>query len=201
MATRLQYRNAVKDKLIGLEDSGYGDLEYSDSEHNTYLELAVARLYPAVYQRKVQTGLSLSSYGTSNYLNSVTVLFPERVYLVEDASELNPLLGWSPRATSLSGIDRYMGGGVSGLVSTVNVYYHDAFEMPADDVTDAGIAAVYKPLVVLGALVEALESRHDTGVRPDPSGPHEELQLIDRLQNRYDRLKEELAMVLPAVIF
>lgn len=65
--------------------------------------------------------------------------------------------------------------------------------------TDAGIPAIYTPLVVLGALVEALESRHDTGVRPDPTSGHGEMSVVDRLTSRYERLKDDLAMSLPVI--
>lgn len=189
-----------------MEDEGYGDFEFTDAELNTYLELSVSRMFPAVYQRKVQSGLSLASYGTSSYLNSVSVDFPERVFLVEDAAEMSALLGWEVRPTAIIGLDKYQSLG-NGTVASVNVYYYDAYDLPADDTTDAGIAAIYKPLIVLGALVEALESRHDTGVAlvktegVGRSMGHEELPVVDRLSRRYDQLKKDLEMGLPAVIF
>lgn len=207
MATRADYRDSLKTKLLSLEDEGYGDFEYTDTEYDSYLELSVARMFPAVYKRKAQMGLSLTGYGSSGYLASVDVLFPERVFRVEDAAEQEALVGWEIRSTSISGINKYQGKGNSGTVSSVNVYYYDAYELPDDDVTDAGIAAIYKPLVVLGALVEALESRHDTGaalIRHDGAGPvagHGEMPLVDRLTRRYESLKRDLEMGLPAVIF
>ena len=194
MATRLDYRNKLKDKLLGIEDEGYGDFEYTDPELNTYLELAVARLYPAVYKRIAQAGLALTSYGTVR-AGSLAATSPERVFLVEDDTEREAVYGWKIRPTSIVGINRddFL------TTSTFTVYYHDAHTLPADDTTDAGIPAIYTPLVVLGALVEALESRHDTGVRPDPTAGHGETQLVDRLTSRYERLKDELAMSLPVI--
>lgn len=207
MATKLQYRDTLKNKLLSLEDEGYGDFEFSDVELDTYLELSVSRMFPAVYQRKLLPNVALSSYGTSSYLNSVACSFPERVFLVEDATEMTPLLGWQVRPTSIVGLDKYQGAGLNGTVGAVNIYYYDAYELPTDDTTDAGIAAIYKPLVITGALVEALESRHDTGVyllKNDGAGRavgHEEMPVVDRLMKRYDQLKRDLEMGLPAVIF
>lgn len=194
MATREDYRLDLKDKLLGVEDEGYGDFEYTDLELNTYLEMAVARLYPAVYKRVSIDDQSVTGYG-NRYRGYVDTDYADRVFLVEEATELEPVLGWQARPGRIVGID-------TGLVDTVNLYYHDAYTLPNDDVTDAGIPAMFTPLVVLGALVEALESRHDTGIRGDefPQGNHSETQLIDRLSQRYAVLKEELAMALPGVI-
>lgn len=195
MATRADYRTRLKDKLVGLEDEGYGDFEFTDLELNTYLELAVTNLYPALYKRVKQSGLALTGYGTTGALGSVTVTQPDRVYMVEDAAEQVPIYEWSMRDTTILGLD-------TNILSTVNVYYTDAYVLPADDVTDAGIPGVWTPTVVLGALIEALESRHDTGVRgePPPTGQHTELPLIDRLTGRYQAQVEKLAMSLPAVV-
>lgn len=162
---------------------------------NTYLELAVTNLYPALYKRVKQAGLTPAGYGTSGSLGGVTVVQPDRVYLVEDAAEQVPIYEWSVRDTTIVNLD-------TNILSTVNVYYTDAYELPADDVTDAGIPGVWTPVVVLGALIEALESRHDTGVRgePPPTGTHTEVPLIDRLTGRYEAHVEKLAMSLPAVV-
>lgn len=195
MASKLEYRNKLKHKILGLEDEGYGDFEYADAEYDTYLELAVARLYPAVYKRVSESGLALTGYGTVQ-AGALDVTYPDRVFLVEDDTERTAVFGWQIRPTSIIGINRddFLTTG------TFTVYYHDAYELPDDEDEEAGIPAVFTPLVVLGALIEALESRHDTGVRPDPTAGHGETQLIDRLMNRYDKLKEELAMSLPAVM-
>src|SRR5687767_6846334 len=122
MATRAQYRATLKDKPLATEDEGHGDFEFTDAELTTYLELSVARMFPAVYQRKVQSGLSLTSYGTGGYFKEVSVLFPERVFRVEDATERIPYMGWEVLPTSILG--------VTGT-GTVNVYYYDAYELPA----------------------------------------------------------------------
>ena len=192
MATREAYRLDLKDKLLGIEDEGYGDFEYSDLELNTYLEMAVARLYPAVYQRASADDQTVTSYGNRG-LGYVALADADRVFMVEEATELEPVTGWQIRPGRIVGI--------SDVNETVNVYYHDAYVLPSDDVTDAGIPAMFAPLVVLGALIEALESRHDTGIRGDeqPHGFHSETQLLDRLSARYSILKEDLAMALPGV--
>lgn len=192
MTTRLGYRNLLKNKILGLEDEGYGDFEFTDAEYDTYLELAVASLFPALYQRKSVNGLTLATYGTYRF-GSVDVPFPERVFLVEDTAELGAVYGWQVRAGRLTNIDY-------DAYTTLNVYYYDAFELPVDENEETLIPAIYTPLVVLGALIEALESRHDTGVRPDPTAGHSEVSLLDRLMGRYDRKREEMAMVLPVVI-
>lgn len=195
MANREDYRTRLQAKLIGLEDEGYGDLEFEDEELDTYLELTVAELFPELYKVVKVGPLTLTTYGTSGFRGQVSTSFPDRVFLVEDATELVPIYGWMPRPTSLVGIDTNLFVGTK----SVNVYYYDAFALPADDTSDAGIADIYTPLIVLGALIGALESRHDTGVRPDPTAGHQEVGLLDRLLRRYDAMRQRLAMSLPAV--
>jgi hypothetical protein len=194
MATRADYRSKLNNKILGLEDEGYGDFEYTDTELNTFLEFSVSRLFPAVYKRVAADAVEPTSYGTSFY-GYVTHANADRVFLVEDSTELTPITGWRMSSGRILGLD-------TSLATSVILHYIDAFELPEDDVTDAEIPAIYTPLVVLGALIEALESRHDTGIRgePPPTGQHYETQLIDRLQPRYDRLKEELSMALPGVV-
>lgn len=153
------------------------------------------RLFPAVFKRVSQNALTVTAYGLQGKGKVTGVTAPDRVYMVEEATELTPVRGWEPRPTSLVNLPLVVEG-----LSTVNVYYYDAHSLPSDDVTDAGVPAIYTPLVVLGALVEALESRHDTGARPDTSQGHQETSLIDRLMARYERAKEDLAMSLPAVV-
>lgn len=198
MATRLQYRTNLKHKLLALEDGGYGDFDYEDADYDLFLALAVAKLYPAVYTKVKQANLALTAYGTQS-LYSITPTYPDRVFLIEDTVERAPVLGWKLSGTDIVNIDASEGAGWT-TISTVNAYYYDAYSLPADDVTDAGIAAVYEPLINLGALIEALEARQDTGVRgePPPTGQFQEVQLLDRLTPRYDKLKEQLAMALPA---
>jgi hypothetical protein len=196
LATREDYRNDLKDKLIGLEDSGYGDFEYADSELNTYLELSVARLFPALYRRVAEEALTVEEYGTVGY-GKIEPTYPDRVFLVEDAVELEPVFGWEMRPTAIIKIDPVS-------FEEVNVYYYDAYTFPTDDVTAVTIPDIWLPIVVLGALIEALESRQDTGVRGDPgvgSGQTlHEVPLIDRLSSRYQDLRAELAMSLPVVM-
>lgn len=192
MATRLQYRNRLEDKILGLEDEGYGDFSYGPTELNTYLELSVARMYPAVYKTAATSVLTPTGYGNFR-LGSAATAFADRVFMVEDATEFSRVYGWSARAGSLIGLS-------VDNNPTVVAYYYDAYTLPSDDVTEAGIPAIYTPLIVLGALVEALESRHDVGVRPDPPQGHSETSLLDRLSGRYESLKNELAMSLPALV-
>lgn len=137
---------------------------------------------------------AVTAYGTVQ-IGAFTTAYAGSVYLVEDAIERHPVAGWKARPGEIIGVD-------AASYPSVNFYYHDAYAMPADDTTDLGLPAIYRPLLVLGALIEALESRHDTGVRgePQPTGPHQEVSLIDRLQSRYDNLKNEMAMSLPGVV-
>lgn len=194
MANREDYRDQLKNKIVGLEDEGYGDFEFTDIELNTYLEFSVARLFPAVYKKTALSSQAPTQYGTQ-LLGSIATTFADRVFMVETADEFEIVTGWSVRPTKIIGLD-------VSVATTYNLYYTDAFAMPGDDTTDLGLAAMFAPLVVLGALIEALESRHDTGVRgePPPTGTHYETQLIDRLIPRYEKLKEDLAMGLPGVL-
>jgi hypothetical protein len=196
MTTKATYRTDLQTKLLALEDGGYGDFEYSTAELDTYIELSVARLFPAVYQRVSAEGLALTQYGSAlyGYVQDASIIY-ERVFLVEDATELDAIVGWSTRPDKVVGID-------TETYTTVNVYWTDAYTLPSGDNTPTGIPAIYEPLINLGALIEALEARQDTGVRgePQPTGPFFETQLIDRLAPRYDALKAELSMALPAMV-
>lgn len=201
MATRETYRNNLKSKLLALEDGGYGDFDYEDNDLNLFLALSISQLYPAVYRRVTQPALALTAYGTQS-LTSCTPAFPDRVFLIEDSVERQPILGWRISGTNIVNIDPYQGAG-SAVISTVNVYYHDAYTLNDTDVDDVGISAVYEPLINLGALIEALEARQDTGVRgdPPPTGQFQEVQLLDRLTTRYERLVGKYAMGLPGMAF
>lgn len=180
-----------------MEDGSYGDFEYSDLEYDTYLDLATLRMFPAIYKRVSSAPLSLTAYGTRDY-GSVTHadIMYDRVYLVEDADEYDAITGWTVRANTISGIDNV-------LYTNVVVHWTTAYDLPTNDVDDAGIPNIYEPLINLGALIEALESRQDTGVRgePQPTGIFQETQLIDRLKPRYDALKSDLAMAMPGMRF
>lgn len=194
MATRKNYRDSLTDKLVALEDGGYGDLEFTTTELNTYLELTVARLYPAVYKRLVLEDQTVVAYGNNDY-GKVDTTAADRVYLVEDSDEMEKVGGWVSRGgTSIIKIDRLEH-------TSVNLYYHDAYTLPANDVDDAGIPDRFKPLIIIGALIETLESRHDTGVRGDEAWPngYQQVSILDRYQRRWDALLQELGMSLPAV--
>lgn len=194
MATRAEYRTQLKNKLTGLDDEGYGDFEFTDTELDTYLELTVASLFPALYRKAVDSGLTLAEYNNGPY-SSVECTAPERVFMVEDATSRSTTYGWQVRPTGIVGIDgAYCDG------NSINVYFYDAFVLPTDDTTDAGIPAIWTPVVVLGALIEALESRHDTGQRPDQTQGHGEVSLLDRLTRRYETMVDRLRMNLPAVV-
>lgn len=194
MATRADYRTSLVDKLVALEDGGYGDLEFTTTELNTYLELTMARIFPAVYKRATLADQALVSYGTNDY-GKVTTTHAERVYMVEDPDELEVIGGWEVRGgTSIVKLDM-------NEYDSVNLYYYDAYTMPSNDVDTIDLPDRFKPLVITGALIETLESRHDTGVRGDEPWPngYQQIPLLDRLQRRWDALLQELAMSLPTV--
>lgn len=204
MTTRIEYRQGVQSKLLALEDGGYGDFDYEDSDLDFFVAMSISQLYPAVYRRVKQAGLALTSYGTQA-LVACTPLYADRVFLIEDSAERQDVLGWRVSGTDIVDIDVSQGAGSSN-VATVDVYYHDAYfcdSLPGEshDQQDPGIPPMFDPLVILGALIEACESRQDTGVRgdPPPIGQFPELGLIDRLNTRYNKLLEKMAMGLPAV--
>ena len=198
MTTRKQYRDGVKNKILALEDSGYGDFEFSDSEHDTYLDLATARLFPAIYKRTSVNGLTLVAYGTAGqgYASSPLIAY-DRVYMVENSAELMPIVGWQVRYDKVVGIS-------TDLYASVNIYWTTPYLLPANDVDDAGIPAHFTPLINLGSMIEALESRQDTGVKGDPTTrymPFIETQLMGYLKPRYEALKAELFMSQPGMQF
>lgn len=194
MATRADYRADLNTKILAIEDSGYGDFEFTDAELNTYLELSVARLFPAMYRKVALENQPAVAYGT-NRLHRVQTNFADRVFLVVDSAEQTPILGWRVIGSYVSHLN------LDGLGNAVDIHYYDAYEMPSDDVEDAEIPAIWTPLIVLGALIEALESRQDSGVRGDdpPIGQNVEVPLLDRLVARYENLKDDMAMALPSV--
>lgn len=194
MATRLQYRTSLKDKLTALIDSDAADFDFSDTEYNIYLELAVARLFPSIYSRKTQNNLATSQYGTQGGMARVSsVTKPERVFMVEDAAERTPIAGWQARP----GTNEILG--IPADIATVNVHYFDAVTLPANDITDVGIGDEYLPLVVQGALIEALETIQEIPARNMQMAMPTMSSILDRLIARYDRLKEQMAMNLPVV--
>lgn len=194
MATRLQYRTSLKDKLTALIDSDAADFDFSDTEYNIYLELAVARLFPSIYSRKTQNGLSTAEYGTKWGMARVTgVTKAERVYMVEDAAERTPIAGWQARPATNEIL------GIPADIVTINLHYFDAVILPSDDVTDVGIGSEYLPLVVQGALIEALETIQEIPARNTQMAMPTMSSILDRCIVRYDRLKEQMAMSLPVV--
>lgn len=198
--TRADYRTDLEHKLLSLEDGGYGDFAYETTDEDLFLDLSVARLYPAIYKRVVESGLSLTSYGTQGFYSVTPVASLQRIFLIEDAAERTPLLGWQSSGLDVVNIDVRQGAGFT-TISSVNIYSHAPFVLPSNDSDDVALGDEYKPLVVLGALIEALESRQDTGVRgdPPPTGNFTETQLLDRLIPRYDKMRDDLTMSLPAV--
>ena len=160
-----------------------------------YLDLSVARLFPGVYTLESVSGLVLTGYGTRLQGSAAGADIPyDRVYMVEDADELDVIVGWKVRPDKIVGFD-------TQLHTAVNVYFTSPYVLPLDDMVDAGIPLMYEPLINLGALIEALEARQDTGVRgePMPTGTFFETQLLDRLRPRYDALKQELSKALPGM--
>lgn len=194
MATRADYRQTLRDRLAGIEESGYGNFDFLDTELNTYLELGVAKLFPALYARASLTSQSATSYGNNGY-RSVSVSVDEsHIFAVEDATELSLIRGWQTRPGKVVGIPDEN--------TTVNVHYITAYAMPSDDVTPVTWPVVFKPLIVLGALIEAIASRNDKGVRPDPgTGEGRGMSLmLQTLQSSYDRLKSEMGLSMPVVL-
>jgi len=207
VAKRPEYRAQLEDKLLALEDGGYGDFEYTSDQLDTYLDLACIRMWPAVYKKVAAwvPGASITNYGSAGLgyvldtaASGVTKFPIDRVYAVDDASEYNPILEWRTRADRLVDLDS-SAFSAEGLI----VYYYDPYDLPDNDEVDANIPKIYDGLINLGALIEACESRQDTGVRgePQPTGQFAEVALIDRLTPRYERLREALELSLPAVNF
>jgi hypothetical protein len=195
MADRETLRNQLSTKIVGLEDSGYGDFEYSTTELNTYLDLAVLRLFPALYRKAALTDQTVTTYGTRGfgYVSLQSAAVPEdRVFMVEDASESELVYEWNVRPYSI--VD------ISDQFTSVNIYYYEAYVLPVGENTDSEIPQEFNPLIVLGALLEALESRQDTGVRPDPERGFPQVNLIDRLSARYQAALLDVGMSLPAVV-
>jgi hypothetical protein len=194
MTTRLQYRTSLKDKLTALIDSDAADFDFSDTEYNVYLEMSLARLFPFIYARKTQLNLSTSAYGTTLGLSLVSgVTKAERVYMVEDAAERTPIAGWQARPET---------GEILGIpfeVPTVNLHYFDAFILPSDDVTNVPLGDEYLPLVIQGAIIEALETIQEVPPRNTQMAMPTMSGILDRVIARYDRLKDQMAMSLPVV--
>lgn len=194
MATREDLRDALQAKIVGLEDSGYGDFEYSTTELNTYLDLAVLRLFPALYKKESLDGETVTTYGTHGfaYVDLDATVPEDRVFMVEDASEQEPIFEWAIRPGRILNI--------SDEFTSVNIYYYDSYVLPTDEDEESYIPTVFNPLVVLGSLLEALEARQDTGVRPDPERGFPQVSLIDRLAARYQAALLDVGMSLPAVV-
>jgi hypothetical protein len=194
MATRLIYRTSLKDKLTALIDSDAADFDFSDTEYNVYLEMALARLFPNVYKRKTQAGLSTTAYGTTLGLSLVSgVTKADRVYMVEDAAERTPIAGWQARPETGEII------GIPYEVSTVNVHYFDAVILPANDVTEIGLGDEYLPLIIQGAIIEALETIQEVPPRNTQMAVPTMSAVLDRVIARYERLKDQMTMSLPVV--
>ena len=194
MATRLEYRTSLKDKFTALIDSDAADFDFSDTEYNVYLEMSLARLFPSIYARKTQNALSTAQYGTTLGLSRVTgVTKPERVYMVEDAAERTPIAGWQARPETGEIL------GIPAEVASVNVHYFDAVIMPSDDVTDVGLGDEYLPLIVQGAIIEALETLQEVPPRNTQMAVPTLSSVLDRVIARYERLKDQMAMSLPVV--
>ena len=208
MATRQQYRLNLQNKFLALEDSGYGDFDYEDSQLNYFLSMGVSQLYPALYQRLKVTNVPLVAYGTADlmYLPS-PVPDVTTIFLIEDTAERQDVLGWRSSGNDIVDIDPWQSGGSGAqTVTNCDVHYHAAFflDWTTDenvDNVDIGIPTQFDPLIMLSATLEALESRMDTGVRgdPPPIGQFQDVTLIDRIQSRLLKLKNEMAMTLPAI--
>lgn len=198
MATRADYRTDLKNKLTALVDSDAGDFDFSDTEYDIFLELSLARLFPALYVRKIQSNIATTTYGVDLAVSKATgVTKASRVYMVEDATEREALVGWEARPASAELIGIPLSN--AGNARTVNIHYFDAVLMPADDVTDVGIGDEYLPLVIQGAIIEALETVQEVTPKGGQPAIPTLSAVLDRIMARYDRLKEQMAMNLPVV--
>lgn len=195
---RSRLRDLLENKFLGLEESGVGDFEYSSADYNAYLELSVLRCFPAMYKVDALEGVSAVGYGTQSlgYIDNPDV--SGTVYSVEDGIELTPITGWTVRPD----------GRVLGLdtvaYSTFNVFWYEPYTMPPNDTTSVLWPVEFVPLVILGAVIEGVESRHDTGLQDDPDikypGQYQEVRLLTKLYERYNRMRDDVGMERPAVI-
>src|SRR6266704_52992 len=110
MATRAQYRANLQNKFLALEDSGYGDFDFEDTQLNFFLSMGVSQLYPAIYQRKKVTNVPLVAYGT-NSLMYVSSPVPDvtTIFLIEDYAERQDILGWRSSGSDIVDIDPFQG--------------------------------------------------------------------------------------------
>lgn len=213
LGARAKYRAWLTDKFLGMDEEGYGDFQYEDSQLNHFLELAILGLFPALFKLDVKVAalpsdglfltvpnvITMTRYGNNNL---GYIIYPEadRTYAIEDASTLDELIGWQAQNGRIKNIDTIEH-------TAVNVHYYSPIIPTSNDVDDDGIPPEFGPLIVLGATIEALESRHDTGLKGqgEPlyryTGVHEETTLIDRLRQRYKEMKDAIAMSLPTVNF
>lgn len=197
MATRADYRTDLKNKLTALVDSDAGDFDFSDTEYDIFLELAVARLFPYIYVRKVHSGVATTAYGEDLSVAVATgVTKADRVYMVEDATERTAVSGWQarPQAQEIVGIPIYGTG-----APVVNIHYYDAVLLPDDDVTDVGVGDEYLPLIIQGAIIEALETIQEVPYRGGQPASPSMSAVLDRVMARYERTRDQMAMSLPVV--
>lgn len=189
-----------------MDEEGYGDFEYESTDLDAFLQLSVLRLFPAYYKYGSGTtkttdpqALTTASYGaTGATLTAVTVPYPERVFRVEDNDTLDPVLGWTVSGSRVLGVD-------GSIHSSVTVWWYGPATLADDDVTPLDVPDEFIPLVILGALIEALESKHDAGIIGQDevgrryAGVHEEMPVVDRLSRRYDSMRQEMALTLPTL--
>ena len=197
MTTRADYRADLTAKLTAA-----ADLNLGTSDLNLCLELGMARLYPDLHKKVQVSSQAVTEYGTRN-LAQFSTAFAETVYLVEDATELDPVSGWSVRPGKIVGLDRYC---LTGDV--VNFAYTTPYTMPSSDGTAVDWGDQYQPLVVLAAGVEALDmviaARADTNtyyaIQVRQGVSEEELSLLsDSWERRLLRLLERMGHDLPVV--
>jgi hypothetical protein len=206
VTTRLVYRTNLQNKFLNIEDGGYGDFDYDDTELNWFLSMSCQAMFPWVYQKLEESSLALVDYGTLEMTKVTPVTsVPERVYLIRDSVELVPVLGWKVNGLDIINIDPWQGSGTSEI-DNVDLFSYGPYTISYEDGDqvdheDCGIPAQFEPLIILGAVIEALESRQDSGVRgdPPPIGQFQEMPLLDRLNTRYQRLLNSLAMSPPGI--
>lgn len=196
--TRERLRDLLEHKFLGLDNEGDGDFEFEEDDLNAFLELSLLRCFPALYKVDSDVAGTPTAYGTQllGYLDTSDV--SGTIYAVEDAVEMQPVTGWTLRPDG-----RVMGLDL-GSYSTFTIYWYEPYTLPEDDTTFLTFPVEFVPLVILGAVLEALESRHDTGIQDDPDvrfpGQHHEIPLLQQVQKRYDQLRADIEMSPPAVV-
>jgi len=195
--TRAKLRTLLENKFLGMENEGDGDFEFEKANLDAFLSLALLRCFPALYKTDSARAITPTGYGTQllGYIDPDDMA--GTVYAVEDGVELQPVTGWTVRPDGrVMGLD-------TGSYTTFNVWWYEPYILPEADDEFVTFPIEFVPLVILGAVLEALESHHSTGLQDDPDvrypGQHHEVSLMVQIQKRYDQLRADIAMAPPSV--